>query len=263
MSMAYYRRYPRDFIEGTIGMSLEVKGAFSVLLDLIYIRNGHLPDDAKFIAGNLGCSVKKWNAIRSELIECGKIIAESGFITNFRADFELENYAKLSGKNAENAAKPRKNKSLSQPDASNPKPEPYVLDTSVSNTTRARSIAVAKPNGFAKWWETYPNKVGKAAAEKAYDAACRKIGGPDPPRTLIDGLERALASGVWDDGFIPHPTTWLNQGRWEDEPAPRNISRKTHDRPHHDKPTSDREESLRNHLSGAMAAVDRRLATMG
>lgn len=130
-------------------------------------------------------------------------------------------------------------------------------------TTRARSIAVAKPNGFAKWWETYPNKVGKAAAEKAYAAACRKIGGPDPPRTLIDGLQRALASGVWDDGFIPHPTTWLNQGRWDDQPAPRNLPRKANDRPHHDKQGSDREESLRNHLSGAMAAVDRRIASMG
>ena len=129
-------------------------------------------------------------------------------------------------------------------------------------TTRARSIAVAKPNGFAKWWETYPNKVGKAAAEKAYAAACRKIGGPDPPRTMIDGLERALASGVWDEGFIPHPTTWLNQGRWDDDPAPRNPPRKANDRPYHDKPASDREESLRNHLSGAMAAVDRRVAAM-
>ena len=113
-----------------------------------------------------------------------------------------------------------------------------------------------KPVGFARWWEAYPNKVGKQAAERAYAAACRKIGGPDPPAVLLDGLKRALASGVWDEGFIPHPTTWLNQGRWDDEPAPRTSTRKAHERP--DPRQTDRDDALRAHLAGAHAALAER-----
>ena len=67
-------------------MRLELKGAYSILLDLIYIRDGKLPDDPHFICGHLGCSVRKWNVLRGELIDAGKIVASGGFITNKRAD---------------------------------------------------------------------------------------------------------------------------------------------------------------------------------
>lgn len=89
-------------------------------------------------------------------------------------------------------------------------------------TTGARAATkpsiLAKPNGFGRWWEAYPNKVGKVAAEKAYANACRKIG-DGAPETLMLGLERALKSRPWSEGYIPHPATWLNQGRWDDQPA--------------------------------------------
>ena len=35
-SLPYHKRYHRDFLEGTAGMTLEVKGAYSILLDVIY-----------------------------------------------------------------------------------------------------------------------------------------------------------------------------------------------------------------------------------
>jgi hypothetical protein len=132
-----------------------------------------------------------------------------------------------------------------------PNPTPPRLDI----TPRAKGLA-GKPSGFSRWWEAYPNKVAKQAAERAYATACRKIGGPDPPAILFDGLKRALASGVWDDGFIPHPTTWLNQGRWDDEPAPRTPTRKAHERP--DPRQTERNDALRSHLAGAHAALAER-----
>lgn len=80
MSLPYYKRFPRDFLEGTIGLSFEVKGAYAIVLDLIYMRDGRLPDDARYIAGQLGCSVRKWSAIRAALISAGKINADLGII---------------------------------------------------------------------------------------------------------------------------------------------------------------------------------------
>lgn len=72
------------------------------------------------------------------------------------------------------------------------------------------------PDLFDEFWKTYPNKVGKDAARKAFDK--RK-----PGRQLLDEILRALEvqkqSEQWrkqGGQFIPHPSTWLNEGRWQD-----------------------------------------------
>lgn len=71
---------------------------------------------------------------------------------------------------------------------------------------------------FAEFWSVYPNKVAKDAAAAAF----AKL---DPSPALLDELLAALArQRLWpkwtkDGGqFIPHPATWLNQRRWEDQP---------------------------------------------
>lgn len=74
-------------------------------------------------------------------------------------------------------------------------------------------------DGFANFWEQYPKKVAKPQAQKAW----KKIN--PVGLTLADlmaGLERQKDSPDWlkDGGqFIPHPATWLNARRWEDEPT--------------------------------------------
>ncbi len=40
MSLPYYPMYPRDFFEGTQEMSLELKGAYIMVLNLMYTRGG-------------------------------------------------------------------------------------------------------------------------------------------------------------------------------------------------------------------------------
>lgn len=68
---------------------------------------------------------------------------------------------------------------------------------------------------FDVFWLSYPRKVGKEAARKAWKATARKR--PDFD-SVLEALEQA--KGVWAKGdprFIPHPATWLNQGRWADE----------------------------------------------
>lgn len=70
---------------------------------------------------------------------------------------------------------------------------------------------------FEEFWAAYPKKVGKKAAE----AAWKKI---KPAAALHDkimtAVGRARVTEQWlrENGrFIPNPTTWLNQGRWDDE----------------------------------------------
>jgi DNA-binding transcriptional MocR family regulator len=71
--------------------------------------------------------------------------------------------------------------------------------------------------GFSEFYSAYPNKKGRQKAE----AAWKKI---NPDKTLqaeiMAGLERAKQSRDWQkDGgqYIPHPATWLNGRRWEDD----------------------------------------------
>lgn len=105
MSRPWYRRFPDNFIAGTVGLTLEEKGAYSLVLDLMYVRGGPVPDEPRYIAGVCNCSVRKWNAIRAKLIELGKIHVVDGYLTNERAEKEIENAAKDAQERAENGAK--------------------------------------------------------------------------------------------------------------------------------------------------------------
>lgn len=89
--------------------------------------------------------------------------------------------------------------------------------------------------GFLEFWQTYPRKVGKDAAAKAFAKAMGRIAEDDPLAVILAGIERALP-GWTDPDFIPHPSTWLNAGRWDDEPPP--IRENRHDRPANDHRTA-------------------------
>jgi uncharacterized protein YdaU (DUF1376 family) len=111
-SLPYYKKYPRDFLEGTAKMPLLLKGAYSLILDLIYIHRGGLPNDSRYIAGQLGCSVRQWNSLRNQLEVLGKIHIENEVISNFRADKEEIILRKFQDKQSENARGSNKNKGL-------------------------------------------------------------------------------------------------------------------------------------------------------
>lgn len=115
-ALPYYPRYPRDFFEGTAGMSLEEKGAYGLVLDLIYMMGARgLPDDPQYIAGQLGTSVRKWNSLRKSLIERGKLHTKDGIISNKRADKVKIKQRSYQDNQAENARGSSKNNTLDEP----------------------------------------------------------------------------------------------------------------------------------------------------
>lgn len=67
---------------------------------------------------------------------------------------------------------------------------------------------------FARFWDAYPKKVGKGAAEKSF----AKFKPDDSlTDTMIQAIEAQKRTRQWKEGYIPNPATWLNQRRWEDE----------------------------------------------
>jgi hypothetical protein len=115
--------------------------------------------------------------------------------------------------NTSEASEPSEPSETVAPSLLPPNPQPPT-PTRESISTRPR---VARASGFDEFWLAYPRKTGKGEAQKAYAKALTKIDGPDPPTVLLRALERVKAT--WTDAqFIPHPATWLNQERWNDEP---------------------------------------------
>lgn len=92
-------------------------------------------------------------------------------------------------------------------------PEP-LPKTSISHTSSLRSEdARARMEFHENFWPAYPNKVGKPEAERAFAKARRRA----PLDAILAGLERYRAKT--DDRQWCNPATWLNQDRWNDQPA--------------------------------------------
>jgi len=74
------------------------------------------------------------------------------------------------------------------------------------------------PSAFEDWWLVYPRKVAKQKAFAAWKAVLAKNG--QTADTLMEITRRFASSPAGTAGkFTPHPTTWLNQGRYDDDPA--------------------------------------------
>lgn len=170
MSLPYYKRFPRDFFEGTIGMAFETKCAYGLVLDMIYMRDGQLPDDPRYISGMLGCSVRKWNSIRSELIEAGKLHCENGIISNFRADYLCEERRTYQDKQAENRARPNKINVVKSP-PSPPEHHHTEPDTDITTSDEVVRAKPAQPKSSArgtrlpKTWTPTPKDYAFASSE--------------------------------------------------------------------------------------------------
>lgn len=85
------------------------------------------------------------------------------------------------------------------------------------NTEGRVSEPSAASNGFAEFWQQYPKKVAKPDALKAWGKI--KPSG-QLQADLMAGLAIQKVSDQWRKNggeFIPHPSSWLNKRRWEDE----------------------------------------------
>lgn len=75
----------------------------------------------------------------------------------------------------------------------------------------------AQERRFAEFWQQYPKKVGKKAAQTSWK---RLKPDADLFERIMQAVAIAKASDQWQrEGgrFIPNPATWINQGRWDDE----------------------------------------------
>jgi hypothetical protein len=87
-------------------------------------------------------------------------------------------------------------------------------DSGVESAERRGGVTYS--DDFIRFWRAYPNRTGKGDAWRAW----QRIN----PRPLMDDMVAAVLRDAQRDEwrkdrgkFIPHPSTWLNGRRWEDE----------------------------------------------
>lgn len=77
----------------------------------------------------------------------------------------------------------------------------------------------AQRESFETFWRAYPRKI---ARQRAWQAWTKLKPSADLCAQILHALAWQVQQSDWlkDAGrFVPHPTTWLNQARWQDEPS--------------------------------------------
>lgn len=72
---------------------------------------------------------------------------------------------------------------------------------------------MSQKSAFEEFWDHYPRRVGKLAAQRAYDKARKSA----TQGAILAGLMLFNRNLPQEERFIPHAATWLNAGRWMDE----------------------------------------------
>jgi uncharacterized protein YdaU (DUF1376 family) len=229
----WFKMFPSDFLTGTADLSCEEVGAYILLLLHAWERDGRLPREKPRLARLFHLDDETfsevWKAIEGKFTE-----DESGLynprLEATRVDAEEAHQrrveaGRLGGRpesNAKAKAKQRLNKGSVH--------ARMTSDSSSLNSKKKRDQSIEAD--FERFWKVYPRKVGKRPALRAW----KKLGKARPDAdVLIAAVLMQAGSDDWQkDGgqYIPHPTTWLNQGRWEDELPP--ASTRAANRPKHD-----------------------------
>jgi hypothetical protein len=74
---------------------------------------------------------------------------------------------------------------------------------------------------FEKFWNSYPIKIGKGSAFKAWLKALKKA----DVETIVEGAIKYAKDPNREAEFTAHPATWLNGERWLDSELPEKRAR--------------------------------------
>lgn len=194
--------YTSDFLTGTAFFTMEQRGQYITLLCEQH-QNGHIPKN-HMISVCLSYDspvIKKFS------------LDEHGLYYNERMEREKVRRANYCASRSNNKSGRKRKKSYDF-HTNNHMSLHMETETETETDTVNRTVY---SDLFLTFWSAYPRKVGKDRARKAW----KKI--PRPKETLgliLDALTWQATSEQWtkDNGqFIPHPATYLNDGRWQDE----------------------------------------------
>lgn len=240
-TLPYHKRYHSDALAGMMPLSLEERGAYNTLLDLMYDRGAGLIDNERLLAGYMNCSIRKWRQIREQLLAVGKIcITSDGLISNSRARKEIENTAKTHRKlidagskggrtRAENKKKDNENNETGQASLDHGLSQAQAIRALPEARSQSSVTSVTAAEGAA---EVDPDKVFWANAKAMLQPHCRGDAGKVVGQWLRDHgkemtvaslnaaqLERAVNPIEYCQGYFRRNGSAKGKGSSEDENA--------------------------------------------
>ena len=229
-----------DFMASTLGWSVSERGAYMLLLWAAWEGNG-LPADAERVF-RLDPDIRAaWHVLEDKFP-----VAGDGRRRNPRQERERVEMIQLVERRAQRARKAAAARwDATSIACASPQAMPKECHTHThththtqteTETEKTHSIiqAVDLPatrrrvtiprDALEELWDRFPRKVGKKKAmalmEKVVREIMREIEHDEPTDALIVLGERidllAQQHRTTEPQFIPHPTTWLNQGRYLD-----------------------------------------------
>jgi len=195
----YHRRYHEDALRGFSMLTLEQRGAYQTILDLIYTSGGDIADNERWLAGQMMISVRKYRTIRDELVALGKIWIVDGMIGNPRAATEIENQKRIFTKIVEGGQRG------GQQRAENARQEtPRKSSENALKTSGKRDENPSKKSPENAETEAKPNEIKANAQAPLEPPLEKKLKHPDPePRPHRD--KPSLPSST--PGGRPSPLT--------------------------------------------------------
>ncbi|WP_329564685.1 hypothetical protein [Kitasatospora sp. NBC_01266] len=126
----------------------------------------------------------------------------------------------------------RKGPDLTPKGSGKPGPLP-LIPLKRDNSPTQRASPPPPDAAFEAFWTAYPRRVGKGAARTAWTKALAR--GAEPEHLVAAAARHAAfhAAAGTDPKFIPHPSSWLNAERYDDElhtPQPAGPQQPAHQR---------------------------------
>jgi hypothetical protein len=101
----------------------------------------------------------------------------------------------------------------------------------IRSSRKMRASEEEGPPEFLEFWQLYPRKIKRAEALEAWTELAPS---PELVSKIMNSLNWQIHQPKWAEErgrYIPHPISWLNKRRWEDEPfnPPPDLNPNYHD----------------------------------
>lgn len=228
MSAPYMNLYIADYLGDTQHLTTEQHGAYLLLLMAMWRNGGSLPNDQAKLARIARVNLRRWHIVGADVMPFFEVRGEQ--IVQKRLEREHQKAHSLSEKRSVigklgGEAKALKSKEQALPIASdllgdtragyqNQISEPERKEECSLREPRAREPDAILPEFDETFWPAYPNKTAKPKALASFRASRRTAS----LETIMAGLDRYIATKPPDRQWL-NPTTFLNQRRFDDQPA--------------------------------------------
>lgn len=204
-------------IQGWMINELKLKGNELIVYAIIY----GFSQDGNYYTGSLQYIAEWANISKRSVINTIQKLINLGFVekmevknkSGFNSYRAVEN-CEIGVKNLHPSSEkfsPQEVKKFHQPgEKSSPPNINIIIKDNIDNNS-----AFDQEDAFKRFWALYPKHVNKKKAHKKFLEICKN---QEMLSKILSAIVDQKESQQWrDPKFIPHPSTWLNNERWNDE----------------------------------------------